>query len=722
MLNKMDSRWSLGTRLSVLSGLFLIPIAMMAYLIVDAAMTNIEFAAKERRGVEYANQVWPVLIDATKGRTTDLSRLGELRKKYDEAFSSTQAADSLAGSKTPADRIDNAVGLLSAIADGSNLTLDPDLDSFYAMDLIVNNIPSLVNAASDIRAELASKTRSRDALVISANQMTSDVAAIERKVGLSAKNNASGDTRRALTDKQKALNEAAVRATAEINAAIAGKKVDPTASIEALVGAADQLWSATSNELDRLLAARNANAYRILLLEAIAVVVVLICATLLSLRISGGLSQRFKSMVSAMEKLSAGDLKVEIPCQQDTNETGHMAKALLVFKQRLLERARLEAETAEIHKANEDKLREVEAAFVAAGKDQSAIVDELGRVLSRVAQGDLTARIEIAVTHQYEKLKSDFNAALLALDQTLRLVADNAESIRVGGSEIAAASDDLSKRTEQQAANLEETAAALEQITITVENTASGTRRASEAASSARDEAQTSGAVMRDAVSAMSDIKESSGKIAQIITVIDEIAFQTNLLALNAGVEAARAGEAGKGFAVVASEVRALAQRAAGAAKEIKPLITESTNQVDSGAELVARTGEALERIVAKVTQIDALVSEFSSSAEQQATGLKELNTAVGELDKVTQQNAAMVEEATAASASLKTKTNELSNRIAAFRVTGAGTAAAPQAQSFAAAPKSEPAPRLHRPAAAPQRIAVGVGSTKVDDEGWQQF
>jgi len=302
------------------------------------------------------------------------------------------------------------------------------------------------------------------------------------------------------------------------------------------------------------------------------------------------------------------------------------------------------------------------------------------------------------------------------------VVVDNVAAIRSGSSEISQASDDLSRRTEQQAASLEETAAALDEITATVNKTADGARQASSVVQSARGDAEKSGHVVRDAVAAMNAIEQSSTQIGNIIGVIDEIAFQTNLLALNAGVEAARAGDAGRGFAVVASEVRALAQRSAEAAKEIKTLISASGQQVGAGVNLVGQTGEALQRIVSRVAEIDGLVSEISASAQEQATGLQQVNTAVNQMDQVTQQNAAMVEQSTAASHSLAQEADVLAASVSRFRT---GQAAAP----VLTAPKPTSAPiRAPQPVAqtvAAIRSAGGAArrpALAVVSDGWEEF
>ncbi|MBI1197565.1 MAG: chemotaxis protein, partial [Phenylobacterium sp.] len=257
--------------------------------------------------------------------------------------------------------------------------------------------------------------------------------------------------------------------------------------------------------------------------------------------------------------------------------------------------------------------------------------------------------------------------------------------------------------------------AALDEITATVKRSAEGAKEASNVASGARDQAERSGEVVREAVAAMGDIQASSGKISNIIGVIDEIAFQTNLLALNAGVEAARAGEAGKGFAVVAQEVRALAQRSAEAAKEIKTLISSSGTQVDRGVKLVTDTGKALEAIVERVASIDGLVSEIARAASEQATGLAEVNTAVNQMDQVTQQNAAMVEEATAASAQLKREAVELADLVAKFDVGGAAV------QPRAAAPRPVERPQGDAPALQ-RKLRAAVGGGGGNSAQWDEF
>jgi methyl-accepting chemotaxis protein len=426
-------------------------------------------------------------------------------------------------------------------------------------------------------------------------------------------------------------------------------------------------------------------------------------------------------LVIIMERLARGELQTRINGADRRDEIGAMARALEVLKTAGLEKERLEAEADNQRSLTDQERRENEQARALSAKAQAEVVDAVGAGLAQLAKGDLTFRLNDPLTAEYEKLRADFNRAMSQLQETMKTVVGRTAGLRAGGVEIAQASEGLSKRTEQQAASLEQTAAALDQITATVKKTADGAVHARKVVSDATAETEKSGQVVKDAVGAMTGIEESARHISQIIGVIDEIAFQTNLLALNAGVEAARAGDAGKGFAVVASEVRALAQRSAEAAKEIKTLISTSTNQVAEGVARVDETGRALERIATYVAQINSVVAEIAGSAQEQATGLHEVNTAVNQMDQMTQQNAAMVEQATAASHSLREEAEGLASLMDQFRI-GA-------TETVAVQPALRPAQAVHRSTrilAMPQKIAAVAGGGRVSSgdsgSGWEEF
>ncbi|HEY1856084.1 methyl-accepting chemotaxis protein [Acidocella sp.] len=420
-----------------------------------------------------------------------------------------------------------------------------------------------------------------------------------------------------------------------------------------------------------------------------------------------------QALQGVMGRLSSGDLKAQVTGTERKDEIGGMARAVQVFKDAGIEKQHLEAEAAAQRAAAEQERQRVEAEREVAAKQQEFVVHSVATGLEKLSSGDLLFRLTTAFGGDYEKLRGDFNAAMEKLQVTMQSIATNTQGVRGGAEEITQASDDLSRRTEQQAASLEETAAALDQITATVRRTAEVANEARDLVSTSKTDAERSGAVVRDTVQAMSGIESSSKQIGNIIGVIDEIAFQTNLLALNAGVEAARAGDAGRGFAVVATEVRALAQRSADAAKEIKALISASGTQVAAGVKLVSETGQALGRIVTQVAQLNGLVVELAASAKEQATGLGEVNSAVNQMDQVTQQNAAMVEEATAASHSLASEAEELARLVGQFRI--GQELSGPTASAKVASAKVRALPR---PTAA--RVAVGAGAAAQDS--WDEF
>jgi methyl-accepting chemotaxis protein len=370
-----------------------------------------------------------------------------------------------------------------------------------------------------------------------------------------------------------------------------------------------------------------------------------------------------------MLRLAGGDLAADVPALARADEIGQMARAVATFKQAGLDRERLEREAVRNREASEVERRGNEAERAAGAREQEKVVAALARGCERLSAGNLTFRIAEEFPPAYQKLKHDFNAAIAQMQRAVGVISTTTQDIRANAGEMSKASSDLSRRTEQQAETLEETAAALSEITQTVKKAAESALHAREVVAAADGDAKKGAVVVKQAVAAMDDIAKSSQQIDQIIGVIDEIAFQTNLLALNAGVEAARAGDAGRGFAVVASEVRALAQRSAEAAKEIKGLISASTAQVGHGVELVAETGAALERIMAQVADVNAVIAGIAAGAREQSTGLDEVNIALGRMDQVTQQNAAMVQQSTATSRSLSHETMELSRLVDQFEI-----------------------------------------------------
>ena len=439
-----------------------------------------------------------------------------------------------------------------------------------------------------------------------------------------------------------------------------------------------------------------------------------------------GITTPIANLRERMISLARGETDAPVEGQERNDEVGQMAKAVSVFRDSALERIRLQKEAEANRSISEKERIEREAQKTRDAEDTKFAVDQLAHGLHRLADGDVAYRIETPFVAHLDTLRANFNGSVANLNDALRAVGQNARGIDAGANEIRSAADDLSKRTEQQAASVEETAAALEQITTTVKDSSNRAEEVGHLVAKARDGAEKSGAVVRQAVTAMNEIERSSGEITNIISVIDEIAFQTNLLALNAGVEAARAGEAGKGFAVVAQEVRELAQRSAKAAKEIKALITTSGEQVRSGVNLVGETGRALEVIVTEVQEINRHINAIVESSREQSVGLQEINTAVNTMDQGTQQNAAMVEESTAASHSLAKEAASLNQLLSRFNL-GQGESTSRTTSSPApvrsASNASKPAPSPARALGRKIASAFGGGSTAaVAQDSWEEF
>ncbi|WP_234886625.1 methyl-accepting chemotaxis protein, partial [Sinorhizobium saheli] len=452
---------------------------------------------------------------------------------------------------------------------------------------------------------------------------------------------------------------------------------EATGAIDTLLALAHK----TGEAADRLTAASAGDAHVTMIANGAVLLAGLALAGMAFKIVLGGVLRPMARITDCMTALAKGDLGTEIPFTERTNEIGEMARAVEVFKENGIKVRELNAQEAALQAKSADlqsSIGEVVQAAVAGdftrriSKDYdnadlnrfAAQVNELvtsvdrgvaetRRVISALAEGDLTQSMRGEFQGAFGELQQNVNQTLANLGAVLGEVRSAIDTINGGAGEMRIASGDLSKRTEQQAASLEETSSALEEITAAVKSSTERATEASHMVDEAKRSTEQSSAVVRQAVTAMGRIEEASGEIGQIINVIDEIAFQTNLLALNAGVEAARAGDAGKGFAVVAQEVRELAQRSANAAKDIKALISRSGDEVNSGVKLVTATGAALTLIEGHVVKINEHVHSIATAAREQSTGLSEVSTAVNQMDQVTQQNAAMVEESTAATSRL---------------------------------------------------------------------
>jgi methyl-accepting chemotaxis protein len=649
MLEILSSRLTFSERQAIVIGLFLLPIALLAFIFISETRSSIAFSEKERVGSNIIAQVW--------------SKPGSTQASLDKLVADLDVENAVSAWKADPAKLDLKADLAAAIADNSNLTLDPDLDSFYLMDTATVRLPRLAQAIQYLENSQITDPQVV-AIAIDRLQQAEKLAAGSLDAAIKYSKNPTEKT---------TLTKLKLDITADVQQIVQSAQSGDASTLAQQAGiglkAVDQAIIDSNGELTRLLTARVDGLTRKLAFNLGFVVLTLILGGSIALVLSAQMSSRIQSVLVVMDRLSREDLDFKVPGTVGRNELSAFARSLVEFRDGLADRIQLRSATEQQRlEMARRKEAEVEAERARAAEQAEAFA-VLSGALSALADGDLNFRFPSDFPISYQALQQDFEAAEVKLRNTLGLIRDAAEGVRIGSSEIAIASSDLARRTERQAGALEEVAAAMHEVTSAVNQSSESANLALAAVRQASEHADLGASIVEQTVEAVGAIETSSAQISQIISTIDEIAFQTNLLALNAGVEAARAGESGRGFAVVAQEVRALAQRSADAAREIKTLISDSAAKVATGVNLVGQTGGALNLIIEQVRQINQTVVANTASTREQALTINQINHTVEQLDSMTQQNAAMVEQTAATGVSLSNEAIKLSDTLQAFKI-----------------------------------------------------
>ena len=691
-------RLSIRGRLGLVALLFLAPLALMTGLFGWRAWRDLDQANRELQGTAYLAQIWPAMAAPDRD-------LGPSQPAFDQAFGTAEAAGAFLRASAVDTRFKAGSTLIADVADGSRLTLDPELSSYHLMDAVTARLPALLNAATELSEAAQIRDLNQPArLAVALDHLQSASDQAEAALEAAAKAERTGITHSVLRPHQTGLDQAAKDLLARGQAVESGG--DPNAVTGARMGLQRQIdsaWRAAFGELDRLIAARQtALAWR---LAGVAAVLSLLTGLALFVAIRAGalLAQRTESLADLTERLASDELGLETPFVADRAETGRLARALAILGRRLADRDQARQASGEQRQDLEARLAEALTALNDMQAERRRVIETLSGALTRLADGDLAVALSGEPQGDFDRVREDFNAVVAVLREVIQGLAAELDQVRRSAAEAGEAGEDLARRQGARGGQVDQAAAGLVDLGQALDRATGGARAVVDQVGAARSEAEAGGEVLGRAMAAMGEIERSAHQVAEVAELIDQIAFQTNLLALNAGVEAARAGDAGRGFAVVAQEVRALAQRAAEAGRSIKALMAASATQTGAGVTLVGQTGQVLERITDRVAQIDTLIGEITQANSDQSASLSQLAGALERLTQSERLDVSSLEAARAALDRLNAAAGELSQEISGFHLGGAR-------RTERIAPALSPSPQPVRPASVVDLRAVRGG------------